>query len=53
MSVEAIEKLLEDIIGELGPLLVECRKRRCLGIEIEILEQIMADGAAFHGDLEM
>ena len=36
-----------------GPLLVECRKGRCLGIEIEILEQFMADGAAFHGYLEM
>ena len=53
MSVEAVEKRLEDIIGKLGSLLVECRKRWCLGIEIEILEQFMADGAAFHGDLEM
>jgi len=51
--VEAVEKLLEDIIGELGLLLEERRKGRCLGIEMEILEQFMADGAVFHGELEM
>ncbi len=39
--------------GELGALLVECGKRWCLGIETEILEQFMADGAAFHGNLEI
>lgn len=50
VSVEAAEKFLEDIIGELGPLLVECGKRRCLGIEIEIPEQFLTDGAAFHRD---
>lgn len=53
VSVEAVEKLLEDIIGELGALPVECGKRWCLGIETEILEQFMADGAAFHGNLEI
>ena len=52
-SVEAVEKLWEDIIGKLGALLVECGKGRRLGIEVKIFKELMADGAAFHGDLEM
>jgi hypothetical protein len=44
---------LKDIVGKLGALLVECGKRRCSGIEVKIFKELMVDGAAFHGDLEM
>lgn len=53
MPVEAAKKFLEIIIGKLGALLVECRKRWCCGIEVKVFEQFMVDGAAFYGDLEM
>ena len=53
MSVEAVKKSLEDIIGELSALLVKCGERRCSGIEVEIFEQFVVDGSALHGDLEM
>ncbi|MCX4321243.1 MAG: hypothetical protein OSJ44_16275 [Lachnospiraceae bacterium] len=51
--VEAVKKLLKNIIRKFGTLLVKCRKGRCVGIKVKILEQFMVDGATLHGNLEV
>lgn len=53
MPVEVIKKFLKNITGKFGALLVKCRKGRCAGIKVKILEQFMVDGSSLHGDLEV
>ena len=44
---------MENIIRKLSALLVKSRKGRCVCIEVKILEELMIDRTAFHGNLEM